>query len=195
MPKQRKWSNLQVPEEPVELTEREVAIRKLADEYRGSEGVIWTMRALAVEYASAVEEEKFETLAAKERSVKYEALERVIREQLQMVEDLTGQDMWRGEGQVFSPKFTPIPVIHDRDSFMRWLEDEGVLMDYLKLDSDKVKDLVKECLDTDAAVTMTPAERAALKPGQPASGQLPPGVSVFMRRGINRTETRVKVRE
>lgn len=197
--KARKWSNLdgQLPEEPKPLSEREVKIRVEVDKLRGmavdnDTGELIpakTMRELAADYAGLVEEESFEDLAQKKRSVKYEALERVIYDELRRVQELSGQDMWRGEGQTFSPKFSPIPVITDMAALEAWIEANGY--EYLyTIDGGRLKNLVVEALDTDAAAAMSPAERAALKPGEAASGQPPPGVSVFLRKGVNRTETK-----
>src|ERR1041385_3404928 len=119
MGKKRKWSNLagQVPDEPKPPTERELKIRTRCDELRGlaldPDGrpvPAKSMRDLAADYAALVEEESFEELAAKKRSVEYEALERVILDELNRVQELSGQDMWRGEGQTFSPKFNVVPI-------------------------------------------------------------------------------------
>lgn len=195
--KGRAWSNLpgQVPDEPVPVTERELAIRKRADELRGlaldpatnQPLAAKTMRELAQEYASLVEEEDFESLAHKQRSVAYEALERVILAELARVEELSGQDTWRGEGQTFSPKFLPIPVITDRAALLRWIKEQGHEEYLLDVKDSRLKEVVLAALNTDAAAAMTPGERAQLRPGEPASGQPPPGVTVFVRRGINRT--------
>lgn len=197
--KARKWSNLegQLPEEPKPLTDREVAIRAETDKLRGEAvdpdtGQLYpakTMKELAEDYASLVEEEDFEDLAHKKRSVNYEALERVMLAELQRVQEFSGQDMWRGEGQTFSPKFVVIPVITDMVALEAWIEEKGY--EYLyEIGSGKLKNLVIEALDTDAAAAMTPAERANLKPGEAASGQPPPGVSVFLRKGVNRTASK-----
>ena len=197
--KARKWSNLegQIPEEPVVLSEREQKIRDECDKLRGfavdpttNEPIAAkSMKELAQEYASLVEEESFEELAQKTRSVQYEALERVIYGELQRVKDMSGQDMWRGEGQTFSPQFSVIPIISDKAALEQWIEENGY--EYLyEIHSGRLKNLVVEALDTDAAAVLTPAERANLKPGQPASGQPPPGVSVFLRKSVHRTETK-----
>ena len=197
MAKNRKWSNLkgQIPDEPVEVNPRELLVREEADKWRGADGKDHDMSELAREYQSLCEEEEFEDLARKVRSVKYEGLERVIRERLEKVMELSGQDMWRGEGQVFSPKYQPIPTIADRTALVAWLKEKGIYQDLLILDTDAVVKMTKEALDTDMAVTLTPGERAKLQPGDPASGQPPPGVSVFFRKGVNRTEIKRKAKE
>lgn len=177
--KARKWSNVNLPDEPVTLTEREQRVRTLSDALHGK-----PMAELAAEYNGLVEEEEFEKLAAKERSVKYEALERVIRDELVRIEEISGQDMWRGEGCTLSPKNTLIPVIIDKTALRRWIEDTGQQA-LLELPASRLLAVVTDAMDTDAAALLTPAERATLKAGEPASGQPPPGVTIFIRKGIN----------
>lgn len=192
--KARKWSNVNVPNEPVTLTDREVAIRAEADKLRGmgrdekgEQLKPKTMRELAQEYKGLLEEEGFETLAQKTRSIQYEAYERVIRDELTKIEEMTGQDMWRGENMTFSPKNILIPVITDRAALRKWIEDTGQ-QDILEIPGPKLKSIVTEAMDTDGAATLTAEERHALKPGEPSSGQPPPGVSVFIRKGVNPRE-------
>lgn len=189
--KARKWSNVNVPEEPVALTEREIAVRAEADKLRGvgtdPEGHAYTkkdMRELAQDYNGLCEEEEFEKLAARDRSVKYEALERVIRDELIKVEELSGQDMWRGEGCTLSPKNTLIAVVVDKITFKKWIRDTEQ-EHILEVPPSRLTSIVTDAMDPDAAALLTPAERALLKPGEPASGQPPPGVTIFIRKGIN----------
>lgn len=188
--KPRKWSNLQgqVPEEPVEVSPRELKVRAKADALR-AERV--PMKTLAQDYAALVEEEEFEEIAKKKRAIDYDALERVILDELTRVEELSGQDTWRGEGQTFSPKFTPIPTVFDKKSLLSWIHENN-LDDLLDIHYSRLKSVVIEALKTDLAATMTPAQRAALKPGEPGSGQPPPGVSVYLRKGINHTMPKVR---
>lgn len=198
--KGRKWSNLegQLPDEPVALTERETKIRAEADKLRGlaidektgQPFVAKTMKELAEEYSVLCEEEDFESLAHKERSVKYESLERVIYSELQKVEQLSGQDSWRGAGQTFSPKFTVIPIVTDKARLIHWIKTNGHEEYLLDVKESRLKEVVLAALNTDAAAAMTPAERANLKAGEAASGQPPPGVTVFMRKGVHRTATK-----
>lgn len=187
--KARKWSNLkgQVPEAPVELSEREIKVRAAMDERRivvTEDGLRpATMKDYAAEYAGLCEEEDFESLAGKDRSVKYEALERLIRAELTRVEEISGQDTWRGEGQTFSPKTTPIPVVVDKTALMQYIKDEG-LESLLELPSPRLKSMVTDKLEE--LVAMTPAQRAA----QTATLEQPiPGVKVWLMPGIHRTKS------
>lgn len=192
--KPRKWSNLdgKIPDEPVKVDERELKVRAEMDKARfvetGDGSRPATMRDFALEYASLCEEEAFEDKARKLRSVRYEALERIIRQELAKIQEMAGTDMWRGEGQTFSPKFTIIPVVTDKAALRRWVDDND-MTEMLELPGSKLKEVLTECMDSDLAATMTPAQRAALKPGMPGSMQPPPGVAVFMKKGVNRTET------
>lgn len=192
--KPRPWSNLegQIPEEPKPKTERELAIERRCDELRGlavnpKTGQPFeklTMKELALGYGDLEEEAEFEDLAKKTRSVEYEAHERVIRDELQRIQELSGQDTWRGEGHTFSPKNLPVPIITNRAALEAWIEENG--HEYLwDIHGGRLKEIVLAALNTDAAINMTPTERAALKPGEPASGVPPPGVSVFLKKSIN----------
>lgn len=181
--KPRKWSNLdgQIPEEPVELTDREQKIRARCDELRAAQT---PMKDLAATYRSIREEEAFEELAEKARSLEKAALERVIRSELERVQDISGQDMWRGEGMTFSPNIAVIPFVTDRQAFEQWIRDTG-RESFFAIPEGRVKSLVCDALNEDEAVMLTPEERAALKPGEPGSMQPPPGIGVFIRKGVN----------
>lgn len=193
--KGRPWANLdgQIPDEPKEKTPRELAIEQRCDELRGlardeKTGELFkkqTMRELALNYGNLEEEESFEDLARKERSVEYEAHERVIRDELMKVYELSGQDTWRGDGHTFSPKFIPVPFVTDKKALLAWAEEHGHLEYLLDIKDSRLKEIVLAALNTEEAMLMTPDERAALKPGEPASGQPPPGVGVFMKKSIN----------
>lgn len=178
--KARKWSNLHghIEEAVVEVTEHELAIRAKADEWRGE-----SMNDLAAGYQALVEEEEFEELAAKKRSIAYEALERLIGDELKKVEELSGQDMWRGEGQTFSPKTTPIPVVYDKAALMKHIADTGQ-QSLLSLSGPTLRALVNDALE--AIVLMTPAERAALV--NVALDKPVPGVKLYLLKGVHRTK-------
>lgn len=141
------------------------------------------MNELALEYAGRVEEEEFETLASKKRSIEYEALERVILEQLRRVYELSGQDTWRGEGQLFSPQTTIIPVVYDKNKLMQYIKDSKQ-EHLLTIDGGRLKSLVVEVLES--FQTMTPEERAE----QTATPLEPlPGVKLFLKNGVHRTQS------
>lgn len=145
-----------------------------------------TMNELALEWADLEEEEEFEELAQSERNIKYAALERRILEELEKVKQVAGTDMWRGEGHTFSPKFTPRPVVTDLPALMAWIKSTGQ-EHQLTLPKPRLKSIVCEALDTELAASMTVAQRAELKPGDPSSGACPPGVSAFLDTGVHHT--------
>lgn len=183
--KPRKWSNLKgiVPDDPeqVVLTEWMIKVLEAKDERQAK-----SMQELQDEWSDLEEEEAFAELAQSERNIKYAALERRILEELEKVKAVAGTDMWRGERKTFSPKLTLRPTVNDLSALMQWIHDTGQ-ESQLSLPAPRLKSIVCEAMDTDAAVSMTPAERAALKPGAPASGQPPPGVKVFLQTGVNHT--------
>ena len=183
--KARKWSNLtgQLPEPPVELDARELAVRADMDLYRGK-----PMRELAQEFQGVCEESDFAALEEKKRSVKNAALERLIRDELKKVEELSGQDMWRGEGWTFSPKNTVIPIVSDRAAFLAWIRSTG-RESFLDVSPPRIKSIVVDALNEDEAVTLTPSERAVLAAGEPGSCAPPPGITVFLLPGINHRPT------
>jgi hypothetical protein len=188
--KPRAWSNLkgQLPDYqgPDDTSERRQAILKEADERAAR-----TMDELAAEWDALEEEEEFEELARKERNIKYAALEIIILRQLEKVKEVAGTDMWRGDGQTFSPKFTPRPIVSDPAALMAWIKAKS-LESLLTLSTGRLASLVKEALDMDAAAVLTPAERAALQPGDPASGAPPPGVTTFLQTSVHHTSTKTK---
>jgi hypothetical protein len=187
--KARKWSNLvgKLPEDaPRESSEWMEKVFVLKDELKSA-----TMDDLACAYADLDEEEALAELAQKERNIKYKALELRILEELDKVKAIAGTDMWRGRGQTFSPKFTPRPVIENPAALAQWIQDTGQ-QHLLTLPPARLKSIVCEALDPDGAAVLNAAQRAALKPGDPASGACPPGVSAFMAFGLNHTTTRKK---
>ena len=182
--KPRKWSNQKdkLPAPPAESSQWMDKVFAAKDERKDK-----TMAELAEEYKGLVEEEKFEELARKARNIIYEALERRMLEELEKVEQLSGQDVWRGGPGTFSPKFTPRPTVTDQAALDAWIV-ENKLESLLTLPSGRLSSIVAEAYDPDAAASMTPAQRAALKPGMPGSALPPPGVSVFLARGVNYTK-------
>jgi len=194
--KARKWTNLpgEVPAEVIEVSEKELAIRAAADERRAGvyedplDGQMLprrakTMNELAQEYRDLCEEEEFEDLASKRRAILFEALERLIGEQLKIVQEMSGQDTWRGEGQLFSPQVTPIPVVHDKAALAKYIEDNK-LQSLLTLEYPRLKSLVIDKLEELTA--MTPKQRAAET--STLSDPLP-GVKIFVKQGVHRTKS------
>lgn len=181
--KPRKWSNLkgQIPDAPVEVSEHTEKIFAARDERRGR-----PLAELADEWADLEEEEAFAKLAEEKRNIIYAALEGLILDALKTVKDVAGTDMWRGERKTFSPQFTPRPTVKDPAALRKWIEDTGQ-HDQLSLSAPRLKAIVCEALDTEAAAAMTPAQRAQLKPGDPSSGVAPPGVEVFLQQTVHHT--------
>lgn len=183
--KARKWSNLkgQVPDAaPEELSERMLEVFAAKDERNDK-----SMDELIAEYASLEEEEAFEVLAASKRSILYEALDRRILEELAKVKQIAGTDMWRGDGRTASPKYTPQPIVENYDELVEWIKANNLQDTCFTLSKPRLKSIVCEALETDAAAVLTPAERAQLKPGAPGSGAPPPGVKVHLRTSVHHT--------
>jgi hypothetical protein len=182
--KPRKWSNLkgQIPDD-AEPTISEWMEKVLVEKDTLNAK---SMQEIQDEWVALEEEEAFAALAESQRNIKYKALEMKILEELEKVKAVAGTDMWRGEHKTFSPQFTPRPVVTDLAALMKWIHDtkqEAVLT----LAAPKLKSIVCEALDTEAAVAMTPAQRSELKAGDPASGVPPPGVSVFLQTKVHHT--------
>jgi len=189
--KERKWSNLRgvLPEVEEELSDREQAIRKEVGERlagvneKGEPRAAKTMRELAQEYLGIKSESEFFEAEQRARDIKKEALERLVQDELKKVEEMSGQDTWRGEGILFSPKTSVIPVVKDRAALMKYLEDTKQTA-LLTLEYPRLKSLVVGKLEE--LVAMTPAERSE----QTATLQNPiPGVEILLKRGVRPTET------
>lgn len=182
--KVRKWSNLkgQVPDaptaEPSEWMER-VFKEKDARQTK-------TMSELQEEYAELVAADEAAEEAKSERNIKYAALDRRILEELDKVKQVSGQDMWRGNGHTFSPKFSPRPVVEDPVAFMKWIHDTNQ-QDQLTLPTGRLNAIIAECMDTSLASILTPAQRALLAPGDPGSGMPPPGIKLFLQTSVHHT--------
>lgn len=200
--KTRKWANLkgQIPDDPaqVELSPRTIEVIAEADKRRtktvedphtGAADVRPVgMDDLAQEWSGLEEEEEFEDLAKAQRNIVYDALTRRILEELERVKQIAGTDMWRGEGQTFSPKFMLNVRVTDPVALRKWVEDTAQ-QHLLTIPSGRLKGIVGEAMNTDSAAAMTPAERSALKPGMPGSGQPPPGVSVTLFTSVHHTSS------
>lgn len=182
--KKRAWANLKgtLPDasenQPDEYTQK-VLVAK--DARQGQ-----TLAEMAQEWATLEEEEEFEDRTRYERNIKYRALELRILEELETVKAVAGTDIWRGEGQTFSPKHMLNVRITDPRALRDWVEQTGQ-QDQLTLPIGRLKAIVGEALDTDAAANMTPAQRSTLKAGDPASGAPPPGVAVALHTTVHHT--------
>jgi hypothetical protein len=189
--KPRKWANLkgQVPDDPgqVELTPRTLEVIAEADKRRVKEdGTAVTMDDLAQEWSGLEEEEEFEDLAKDKRNIQYDALTRRILEELERVKAIAGTDLWRGDGQTFSPKFMLNIRVTDPIKLRAWVEETNQ-QHLLTVPRGRLNGIVGEAMNLDLAAAMTPAERFALKPGQPGSGQPPPGVEVSLFTTVHHT--------
>ncbi len=183
-----------IPDAPVELSERQQRVFAEKDKRRIKEdGSPVELRDLALEYGSLEEEEEFEDLARTERSVVFEALERRILEELEKVKGIAGTDMWRGEGQTFSPKHVLNVHVTDPQALRRWIKETDQ-EHILSVPAARLKSIVGEALNPELSSVMTPAERAKLTPGQPGSMQPPPGVSVSLHHTVNHTNSARKTR-
>lgn len=186
--KPRKWSNLkgQIPSTPEPLSERVQKILKEKDERKDAD-----MTALAQEWDTLEEEEEFEDLAREERSIKFEAIKRRTLEELAKVKQVAGTDMWRGEGHTFSPKNILNVEVHDPQALRQWIQDTGMAA-LLTIHVSRLKSLVGEAMNADLAAALTPAQRAALKPGDPGSMQAPPGVTISLFETVHHTSNKRK---
>lgn len=189
--KTRKWANKKgVLPDAVDLSPRAQEVIKAADERRQKDdGTPVTMDDLASEWNNLEEEEAFEKLAIEGRNIIYDALTKRILEELERVKNLSGTDMWRGQDQTFSPKYMLNIRITDPIALRKWVEQTGQ-QHLLTIPAGRLKGIVGEAMDTDSAAAMTPAERANLKPGQPGSGQPPPGVEVSLFTTVHHTSTK-----
>lgn len=189
------WSTLGLKEQPVEISERELAIRAEADRLRGlgsdpktgEPHKKLTMAELDDEYESLDEEAEFAELQAKARSIKYEALERVMLEELAKIEEISGQDKFRRGNVTISPSPMIIPSVENVEVFEQWVRDSK--MDDLfvtEVPGSKIKMLVNEAFDPKVAESLTVKERAALVAGAPGSCQPPPGLKVYIKKRIHR---------
>lgn len=190
--KSRKWANLkgQLPEKAQDhLSPEFKLVLEEKDKRTGK-----TMKELAEEYQSLEEEEAFAELEAAARRRVFDALDLLVLEKLEEVKRVAGADIWRGGDTLgtFSEKLQPRPLIKDKHTLLQWIRDTQQ-EHLLTLPKPRLTSIVCEALDVEEAVNMTPAERAAMQPGQPASGQPPPGVEVFLQRTVHRTSARRKV--
>lgn len=206
--KPRKWSNLkgQIPDaaEQVELTPRTLEVIKQADERRtkvvedphtgATKEEPVTMEDLAAEWDGLDEEVEFQELRDTERNITYDALTRRVLEELERVKAISGHDLWRGNGQTFSPKFALNIKVTDPVALMKWVKDTGQ-EHLLTIPRGRLNGIVAECMDADKAAALTPGERAEIKPGEPGSLQPPPGVEVSLFTTVHHTNPGRKARK
>ena len=114
-----------------------------------------------------------------------EALDRRVMEELKK----TGADRMTIGGYTVSTTGDVQPKIEDRTKFFEWVEEQG-MDDLFTIQHGRVKQLAKEALDPEVAESLTPAARAALEPGYPGSGQLPPGVTARYEPRLSKTRTK-----
>lgn len=150
-----------------------------------------TMDELMAEYATLEAEEAIAAKAQSARNVLYAAIDKRILEELAKVKQVSGQDMWRGNGHTCSPKHTPRPVIEDPEALRKWIKETGQ-EDQLTLPQGRLMSILTEAMQTDMSAILTPAQRAQLKPGDPGSGAPPPGVKVFLHTGVHHTTPKAR---
>lgn len=188
--KPRRWSNLkgEVPEPVVEMNERTRTMLERKDERAAT-----PMPDLVQEWETLEEEESFEDLAKYDRNITFEALEKRILDELAKVQQVAGTDMWRGDGHTFSPKHILSPHVVDPSALLKWVHetDQAHL---LTVPTGRLKSIVAEAMNADHASTMTPAQRAALKPGEPGSMQPPPGVAITLHTTVHHTSPKARKR-
>jgi len=187
--KVRKWSNLkgQVPDAPeTQPSEWMQEVFKAKDARQTK-----SMDELQQEYGELVAADEADKAAASERNIKYAALDRRILEELEKVKQVSGQDMWRGNGHTFSPKFSPRPVVEDKQALRAWITETGQ-EDQLELPTGRLNAIIAECMNTDLAAILTPAQRATLRPGDPGSGMPPPGIKLFLQTSVHHTSAKAK---
>jgi hypothetical protein len=190
--KGRQWSNLRgvVPEQDEkEPTERELKVREAIaereahEDEHGNPVPAKSLRELAAEYGDLCEEEEFEDLAAKQRSIKYEAVERIFREKLEAIYEQTGHDTFRGEGQLFSPKTKIFIDVHDKAKLRKHIDDLG-MNELLELPSGRLNSLVIEQLEKFETMTVEERAECPYTPMEPV-----PGVRLFIKRTVHRTKS------
>lgn len=209
----QKWSNVDLPEKPVADNEwlkkvleakDKLVVCKICRKSQGGHTAVvgsippmvegwhaWepepmTMQEIADLYRSLEAQDQKAKEQQSIRNIWYAAIERRVMELLEGVKTTSGQDMWRGAGTTFSPKFTPDPVIEDPKALRQWIADND-MEDMLTLPTGRLQEIVKSALDPEIAAILTPAarEQLAKSPGAAGSGAPPPGVKVFMRKGVN----------
>lgn len=174
--KPNKWATVNLPEEPIEVDEWFQAVLDAMRERATS-----TMRQLSAEYD--MRERILDALdkTRKKQTAIIEALNRRILEELER----SGSDVWRDEGHTYSPSSDVSAKVRDRAAFVQWVKDSGQ-EELLTVMPATVKSLTKNALDPEVAASLSPQERAKLKPGDAGSCAPPPGVEAFARKTLGR---------
>jgi hypothetical protein len=176
----------QIPEKPIELSAREIAIREAKDKLASVE-----LKELQEKWFALDLEEARAASLAKHRSILYAALERRVLEELKKIEDMAGTDQYKGPLGTFSPKYGVEPSVENNETLTEWAKENG-FEELLQLPSGKLKEIVTDALDPKAAMSLTVPQRASLPPGSAGSGQAPPGVKLWFHTSVNFTSKKAK---
>jgi hypothetical protein len=135
--------------------------------------------ALADEYNEVEDELAIIDARRSELTALQEALDRLILAYMdnQKIEKLSLK------GRTFSERIDIQPKVRDRQAFYAWLKETGQ-EDIFTVNHGNIKTIVKDALDPEVALSMTPAQRAAMQPGEAGSGQCPPGLEAATQRTL-----------
>lgn len=179
-----KWANQvgTIPEEQKDTVSP--WFKKVLEEKDTLQGL--SMAELDAKWAALEAEDEAVEEARKARNIKYEALEMRILEEIERIKTISGQESWRGNGTLITPKRVLRPSVKDKAALRAWVEEHDMEA-MLELPSGRLNSLVTDAFDTENASILTPAQRATLSAGMPGSQLAPPGVEVFMKTTVNRT--------
>jgi hypothetical protein len=172
--KAKQWKTVGLPSEPEdEQSERFQEIIRLKDARAGLQ-----LAELVEEFNDVQDERDIISKRDAQLSRLEEALERLILEHI----DKQGAEQIKIGGRTFSERIDVLPNVTDKKALFEWVKE--TCPEFLKIGEGHLKTLVKEALDPEVAATMTPAQRAGLKAGEPGSNKLPPGVGAYTRRTL-----------
>ncbi len=180
--KAKQWASLGLPEAPNEQAHTDWFQRVLAlmDERTTS-----TAPMLAAEYNDLEDELAIIDTRRSELTALREALDRLV---LRFI-DANKIDKLSLDGQTFSERIDLQAHVENRETFKAWIH-ETQQDELLQVNAGHVKTIVKDALDPEVVLSLTPGERAKLKPGSPGSGACPPGVVASTRRTLGRVRTK-----
>jgi hypothetical protein len=180
--KSKQWSTLGLP--PVADDNEQSAWFKRMLAFK-DERAATPIDDLAQEYNDLEDELAIIDARRSELTALKEALDRTILQRMddQRIEKLNLL------GQTFSERIDIQPKVKDRTAFYDWIR-ETKQEELFKVDHGHIKTMVKDALDPEVVMTLTPAQRAALKVGEPGSGQCPPGLEAAAKRTLGRTVKR-----